>query len=385
MDIADHDLYSLFINDTVLLDVRAPIEFNQGAFPTAYNIPLLDDQQRHEIGLKYKNEGQDKAIELGLSLISGEVKERRLFDWSNLINSNTNIKLYCFRGGLRSRTTQNWLAEQGLDIDLIPGGYKRMRRYLLDVLEQWANCLIASPKIANQNEEQLLMLAGRTGTGKTKVLNQFRHAIDLEGIANHRGSSFGHYTTPQPSQINFENDLAIQYLKFHANGTKKLLLEDEGRLIGRIAVPESLYKKMQQSPMVLLECSVQERVETTLNDYIISNYNDFIDAYPDDGQLKFKEYLLNSLSRIQKRLGGVNYEKIKALMEQAIEEQLINNDINLHREWIGFLMTDYYDPMYDYQLAKKQERIIFKGNEDAVTNWLTEQDFNHPLQGKIYN
>ena len=124
------------------------------------------------------------------------------------------------------------------------------------------------------------MLAGRTGTGKTKLLNGCSNSIDLEGLANHRGSSFGHYVSPQPSQIDFENHIASNYLKLHSQKIKRIVLEDEGRLIGRLVLPESLYKKMQQSPMILVESSLEQRVEITLNDYIISNYNDFLKTYP---------------------------------------------------------------------------------------------------------
>ncbi|MBT8437066.1 MAG: tRNA 2-selenouridine(34) synthase MnmH, partial [Gammaproteobacteria bacterium] len=132
------DYRPLFLDDVPLMDVRAPIEFGQGAFPTATNIPLLDDQQREQIGIRYKHAGQEEAIRLGLELATADIKAQRLQDWTSYCNAYPQGFLYCFRGGLRSRTTQQWLLQQGVEYPLVLGGYKAMRRFLIDELEQSA-------------------------------------------------------------------------------------------------------------------------------------------------------------------------------------------------------------------------------------------------------
>jgi tRNA 2-selenouridine synthase len=351
-------LYQLFTEDIPLMDVRAPVEFSEGAFPLAVNHPLLDDQQRHEIGKKYKNAGQDEAIELGLKLISGETKQQRLNDWTNYIKKYPEAYLYCFRGGLRSRTTQQWLKNEGIDIPLIQGGYKAMRTYLLEQLQQQIDFF------------QLYILGGQTGTGKTEVLQQLENAIDLEGLANHRGSSFGAYVNAQPSQINFENNLAIRLLKKHKQGFESIVLEDEGFLVGRRLIPQVLFEKMKTMPVILLEASLQQRIEVTLNDYIISNYQDYIKNYAQEGANLFTDYLKSSLDRIKKRLGGLRHKQVSLIMDEAIKSHFQHNDLDGHRQWIKILMQDYYDPMYQYQLNKKQQRIVFRGNREEVISWL---------------
>ena len=128
------DFARLFLDDVPLLDVRAPVEFNQGAFPLATNLPLLNDDERHRIGICYKEKGQAAAIELGHQLVGGDIRAARTHTWLDWCRQHPDGYLYCFRGGLRSQTVQQWLAEQGVQQPLVTGGYKAMRRFLLDTL-----------------------------------------------------------------------------------------------------------------------------------------------------------------------------------------------------------------------------------------------------------
>jgi len=354
--------YRIFTEDIPLLDVRAPIEFAEGAFPCATNSPLLDDEQRHKVGTQYKKEGKEAAVKLGNRLISGKIKEQRLKNWQAFATRHSNGYLYCFRGGLRSRTTQEWLRQSGIEVPLIKGGYKALRGYLIDQLIN---------RVENSN---FVILGGQTGTGKTLLLNQLNNSIDLEGLANHRGSSFGRMLSAQPSQINFENTLAIALLKQHKNGASTIVLEDEGFLIGRISLPKVLHEKMKQVPLVLLEEPVERRIDVIFNDYIISNFQNFKNLYNDEGIEHFKQYLFTSLDRIKKRLGGLRHKNLKNLMHNALEEQLKSNNNSLHKEWIKMLMLEYYDPMYAYQLEKKQSRIVYRGQYEKVLQWFRENN-----------
>ena len=129
------DYRRLFLDDVALLDVRAPVEFAEGAFPTAENHPLVDDDERHRIGIAYKEDGQQQAIELGESLVSGELKAARIAEWSTFITRHPHAVLYCFRGGMRSKISQRWLHDEaGIDCARVRGGYKALRRFLIDEL-----------------------------------------------------------------------------------------------------------------------------------------------------------------------------------------------------------------------------------------------------------
>lgn len=150
------DYRELFLNDTPFLDVRAPVEFNQGAFPITENIPLMNDQERTDIGIRYKDSGQDEAIKLGQKLIQGEVKSERVDNWAQYIKQYPEGVLYCFRGGMRSKITQQWIYDKtGVVYPRVKGGYKAMRRFLIDELEVSSQCI------------EPIILSGRTGIGKT--------------------------------------------------------------------------------------------------------------------------------------------------------------------------------------------------------------------------
>ncbi|MBP8119095.1 MAG: tRNA 2-selenouridine(34) synthase MnmH, partial [Shewanella sp.] len=177
--VAAEQYREIFLNQHPMMDVRAPIEFTRGAFPNSTNLPLMLDSEREKVGTCYKQFGQQAAIALGHSLVNGPIKQQRIEAWASYVKANPNAYLYCFRGGLRSQLTQQWLKEAGIEVPYIQGGYKAMRQYLIGVIE-------AAP-----TQQPLLSLSGMTGCGKTDFLLQRKEAVDLEGIANHRGSSFG--------------------------------------------------------------------------------------------------------------------------------------------------------------------------------------------------
>jgi len=360
---SDTDNYQqLFLHDIPLMDVRAPVEFDKGAFPQSQNRPILDDLQREAVGTCYKRHGQDAAIALGLKLATADIRQQRIEQWSQFISEHQEGYLYCFRGGLRSRTTQAWLKEQGVHYPLIKGGYKAMRSYLIQQLE------------SGINNVPLVILSGLTGSGKTRVLNKTPYAIDLEGLANHRGSAFGSdLTNFQPTQINWENQLSIAYLKHQHNfPTSGLLLEDEGNRIGRNLMPESLNKKIAQAPLLFLECDIEQRIAIIRKDYIDTNWPQYQQFYSQTAQEHFSSFVLDSLSRIKKRLGGSRYQKIHSLFTHALSHLFSTGKSDLFDEGIRLLLLEYYDPMYQYQLQKKQRHILFHGTETEILDWVKE-------------
>lgn len=350
------DYTRLFLEGVPLLDLRAPVEFAEGAFPCADNIPLLTDDERHRVGVCYKEQGQDAAIDLGYALVDDEEKARRIERWSSWSRSHPDGVLYCFRGGLRSRLTQKMLAEEaGIVIPRVTGGYKALRRFLLDSLAVRAST------------QPLMVLGGRTGSGKTDLLRTVPHAIDLEGIANHRGSAFGRNVTPQPAQINIDNTVAIQLLRLQS--APKVLLEDEGRAIGSREVPHVLHAAMQSSPLVLLEEGLDAREAQSFKDYVLDSLASYrLHFGVDEGFRRYAEQTRASLARLHKRLGGLRHQQITGLLDEALNAMLSGDDAGM-REFTRRLLVEYYDPMYDYQIDKKADRIVFRGDRGAVLDW----------------
>ena len=356
------DLQGLFLNDAPLLDVRAPVEFAEGAFPTAENHPLIDDGERHRIGLTYKEEGQDQAIELGEQLVSGELKARRIGQWRDFLQRHPDAVLYCFRGGMRSKTSQRWLFEEtGISCPRVRGGYKAMRRFLLDQIEQ--NSAICRP----------VVIGGRTGVGKTRLLNRCDAQIDLEGLAHHRGSAFGHHPQPQPGQIDFENSFSIALMKQVSADNRHFAVEDESRNIGSRHIPPAFFARLETAPLVLLEASDDERVDITLQEYVHDSLASFQDAGDSEtGFGEWADYLQNSLDRIRRRLGGDRHASVSKMLHEALALHARTGDTQGHRAWIGYLLHEYYDGMYEYQLSKKAKRIVFRGTQPEVLDYLRD-------------
>ncbi len=348
----------LFREEVPLLDVRAPVEFARGSFPNAHNLPLLNDEEREAVGIRYRQQGRDAAVALGHELIPDEEKEKRLQAWLQFARSKPDMVLYCYRGGLRSTICQQWLTQAGIEVPRIAGGFKALRRYLIDTMELLAQ------------KANMLIVAGKTGCGKTHFINSVPNSLDLEACANHRGSAFGRSVQPQPTQIDFENRLASSLLHLDWLEQQRIVLEDESRAIGSLSIPQSFHQRMSDSPLALIEESVQQRVDTIHLDYIQSNYLEFQEQFPEQADELFAQSLRDSLARIERRLGGENFSLIQKLLNGALETQFRQGGIDDHRLWIEALLTHYYDPMYDFQLAKKSDRIVFRGDKQEMRNWI---------------
>ncbi|AQA17448.1 tRNA 2-selenouridine(34) synthase MnmH [Halioglobus japonicus] len=351
------DYRALFLADAPMMDMRAPQEFDKGAFPSAHSLPVMTDIERAKVGTCYKRDGQEAAIELGHRLVSGEVRAERLAAWREFAQAHPDGYLYCFRGGLRSQTVRQWLRDEGIDYPLVIGGYKAMRRFLIDELER---------SLATAD---IVLIGGKTGTGKTRVVWDLSDCIDLEGLANHRGSTFGQMPSPQPSQIDFENQLSIAFMKLLNRAGPRVYLEDEGRLIGRLYLPEILRDKMKHAPLVIVEQNLAERVDVVIDDYIVDLGERYRTLYGDDGHARHAQKLQDDLAKIRKRLGGERHQQMSAVMADAFAAQAASGDLQGHREWIGFLLEKYYDPMYEYQLEQREGEVLFSGSRDEVVCW----------------
>lgn len=356
------DFRSIVLQNTPLIDVRAPIEFEKGAFPFATNLPLMSNDERHLVGIAYKQKGHEAAVALGNSLVQGSVKEERVSTWLDFMQVHPDAKLYCFRGGERSKISQEWIAETEHNIVRLEGGYKAFRNYLMEETER------------SVKHFEPIILGGRTGSGKTILLNRLANAIDLEGLANHRGSSFGRKIIEQPTQIAFENALAYDLIQKLDRGFSQLVFEDEGEYIGRVYVPKTLADHLSSAPLIILETSTAERIEITFDEYIVRAQEDYRKVYPQNYLEQWNESIHAAMLRIKRRLGGERYKIVCQLFDDAVAEQKKSDALEKYKAWIAYLLVEYYDPMYDYQIAKNQDRIVFRGSEEEIEDFLKKEN-----------
>ena len=317
-----------------VLDVRAPIEFVQGHVPGALNLPLFTDEERARIGTTYKQVSQDRAVHLGLELFGPKMSA--MIKLAQKLVPAKEVRLHCWRGGMRSGAVQ-WLLElAGFKVHLLNHGYKDYRRAVL--------ASFAEPR-------QWRVLGGLTGSGKTDVLQALaaepgQHVLDLEGIANHKGSAFGAIGQPaQPTQEQFENNLAAAMALLPTNAP--IWVEDESRQIGRLTIPPALFAQMRAAPRWVLEVPRTARVTKLATEYGAENPIE----------------LAASIERLQKRLGGLATKQALAAVEAG--------DFPLMVE----LVLDYYDKTYTYGLAPRPEEpprtFVPVANCDAAANAAT--------------
>jgi tRNA 2-selenouridine synthase len=326
--VSEDQFEHLLMDGAHFIDVRAPIEFSGGTVPGAVNLPILNDDERRRVGTAYRQQGQAAAITLGHELVSGSVKEARIEAWLAEIQAHPDAILYCFRGGLRSQITQSWLSERGVDRPIVQGGYKAIRRFFLNVLDESTQSL------------RFEVVSGPTGSGKTHFLKQSgRPFIDLEELAHHRGSAFGALSDAQPTQVNFENALALEFLRLRrTNGP--ILIEDESRMIGKRVIPERLFQRLQESPRLLLETPFDQRVENIFQDYIL---NSSLGLAGDVTQFdRFHESVL----AISRKLGDLRTKEILRDLQASREDFLNGRRLDSNRIWIEKLLRWYYDPAY---------------------------------------
>ncbi|GEN28761.1 tRNA 2-selenouridine synthase [Halovibrio variabilis] len=329
---------SLISEGRPLIDVRAPVEFAQGALPGAVNLPLMVDEERRQVGIAYKKHGQAAAIELGERLVSGEIKQARIAAWQAYLAEHPDALIYCFRGGLRSQIAQRWLAEAGISRPRLEGGWKTMRQALCGRIDAAAL-------------QPMLVIAGLTGCAKTTLINQLDNGVDLEAYAHHKGSAFGRRPEEPATQINFEHALAKRLIGL----PEGLVIEDESRHIGHANIPLNFWRGLQQAPRIRIEMPLDWRLAQIQQDYIIDLEQAYTARYgSDQGWQLMQAQLSNALIRLGKRLGNARLQRLQRLQTLAFKAHAQGNP-QAHEAWLAPLLTEYYDPLYRYHLDKQRD------------------------------
>ena len=320
------DFYFQNLDHIPIIDVRSPGEFTKGHIPNATNIELFSNDERAVVGTAYKKESKERAFAIGYEFV-----KPKLYDFVTkavAIAPNKEAVIQCWRGGMRSNAFAAHLIENGFErVYVIEKGYKAFRNYVLQFFEQPVN---------------LKVLGGYTGTGKTEILYYLKkkgqQVIDLEGLANHRGSAFGSIDLPpQPTTEQFENNLFSIIRNLNPN--LPTWIEDESRLIGQVLIPDALYNAMRNMPVYFLDVPLQERARLLVHMY--ANLND--------------DKLAIAITRITKRLG---YDNAKFALE-ALENK------NYYK--VVEIALQYYDKCYLKGLQTRQESTILEFKIPAVT------------------
>ncbi|MEM7572704.1 MAG: tRNA 2-selenouridine(34) synthase MnmH [Bacteroidota bacterium] len=300
-----------------VLDVRSPGEYQQGHIPSAHSLPLFSDAERAEVGTLYKQQSPDAALLRGLE-ISG-AKMRYYVEHARNLANGQSVLVHCWRGGQRSQSMAWLLEKAGMKVQVLRGGYKAYRQYVRKWLEE--------------KRHQYVVIGGPTGAGKTHVLHQLvelgEYIVDLERLANHKGSAFGALgEQAQPSTEHFENLLQAQLEDIPADS--RVWLEDESRMIGTVYLPDPFWKQMQTSLCLDIEVPFTRRVQNLVTDY--SQFS--------------RQALQQAFRKITKRLGGQN---VKAAIE-ALE--------NDNYAAAAAIALQYYDKAYARSsTSEKRKRL----------------------------
>jgi tRNA 2-selenouridine synthase len=306
-----------------VLDARSPAEYHHAHFPGSISFPLLNNEEREAIGICYKRKGNKAAVLLGYELVGPKFSQylKQAYE----LFPTSEVCVYCWRGGLRSRIIAQLLSNGGFKVHQLRGGYKVYRNAVLEFLKE---------------PFPLIVIGGKTGCGKTKVLEHLFQenipVLNLEKLAAHKGSAFGALgQPPQPGMEQFENDIYAELIRYES--AEFILTENESRWIGSVKIPDQIYSTMRETLTIELLLSREQRVKNIIEDY--AGFD--------------KNTLAENTLKLSKRMG---FDKAK----QAVEALMAKD----YTSWVGLLL-DYYDKAYDY------------GNSLRETDKIISLDINH--------
>lgn len=335
------------LSQPIYIDMRSPAEFSIGHILGAINIPIFSNEERAEIGTLYKNVSAEEAKDLGLSIVS-----RKLPDFvtqiRNFYKTGRPVIIYCWRGGMRSKSIVTVLNLMGVGVFQLLGGYKAYRRHILDGLLN----LEIIPKI--------IVLCGSTGVGKTSLLQLLADKnipiIDLEKLANHRGSVFGQVGLGKSTTAQFF-DASILTELIRLNTQPYIIVECESKRIGNVYLPECLYQAMQTGIQILLTTDIETRISRLIAEYMDLNKTN-------------TNEIISSLTALSKRFSTNKMNKL-----------LSDFDSGEIRNVVRTLLVDYYDPLYGYEKLDKNNYNLTVNCDDLELASLQIIDYLEELRG----
>lgn len=312
-DITLQDLFSSVEKEPhTMIDVRSPSEYCEATIPGSINIPVFTDEERAEIGTLYKQVSKEAANERGLEIFSAKLPAFiRQFQ-----KIDTPMTVFCWRGGMRSKTAATVLNLMGIKANRLSGGIRTYRQWVVKELEKE----VFTP--------ELFVLNGYTGCGKTVLLNRLADegypAIDLEDLAGHRGSIFGQIGREPNNQKKFDSLLVHEIQKVQDNSF--VYIEGESKRIGKVLIPSFLFDKKEHGTHVFIHMPLAQRVKNILDDYNPWGDGDkFLEAF----NLIKRRIHMPIAKEIEEKLGAGQFEEVVAL-----------------------LLEYYYDPRYEYSTTK---------------------------------
>lgn len=287
----------------LIIDARSPSEYAHSKIPNAINIYALNDNEHEEIGYIYKQKSRSEAKVKGASFICQNAS-KHVFELNRLCKIGSKIAIYCARGGLRSNSLATIFSNIGYRVYKLERGYKGFRSKVVKYLEDFPH-------------KDFIVLGGNTGCGKSELIQELPNSIDLEGLANHLGSTFGAVKGEQPSQKEFQNRLFFKLL--NSKKDKPIFIEGESKRIGKIILPDLLYKRMCEGKRIEITAPIEQRIDRIMKDYI--NIDD-----------DFFYYCMDRITPY-----------IKKEIKEKIIEYYKQNNLEKVSE---LLLLDYYDNVY---------------------------------------
>ncbi|MFD2610949.1 tRNA 2-selenouridine(34) synthase MnmH [Paenibacillus gansuensis] len=322
--------------EAAFIDVRSPSEFQESTIPDSVNIPIFTDEERAEIGTLYKQVSVDAAKDRGLEIVSAKLPS---FVRSISGTEHRRKVVFCWRGGMRSRTSATLASLMGLQMYKLNGGFRAYRKWVVETLESFGEL------------PPCYVINGYTGTGKTELLQRLEKlgypVLNFEEMAQHRGSIFGHIGLAPSNQKSFESALVHQLLRWKE--APYLIMEAESKRVGKAVLPEFVVRGKEQGKALFIEMPVAQRVANIMADYKPEEH---------------KDDCLNSFKHIEKRI----HTPVAAEIRQALEQGRYETAVEL-------LLTYYYDSRYQHATDRyENDRVTIQAKDvDDALQQLVKQ------------